>query len=471
MQKVSKSTFVISVVIICTAMLAGMNINVSLPITIFTILVGSLLVFTKTSFYTGMPKGQSFYLSISLIIFATHNTIIFIFNLLLNSEIQSEATLQRMSSIAQRNILILCILLTWILALQIYSKNKWLDTRFALIIFAANAIPIALPVSFTSVKLSYLINSFIPMILILVLINGINSKYSFKDGLYFKDIKPIFFIVTISIVIGIFLQATSWSYFDFERNQATKGFGLLNGLPRNWWFEFNNNSYLRFCGTLEDPILMSYLTSTLAIVALVYKKWIYFFIFSVACLATLGKGAILLLIIITMLKLTRLKLNSNLKVILLMLGVAMLYIVNILGMLGPETSADVHALGLTLPFINIPNISSFEIFFGHGVGSGGNILKAYLQSDIDYHTWLSTGSESGIGTIFYQTGFVGLLSFIYCCIKSSNKLKSQDSKVFFAIYFLNLFLQENLINFNYLFLLLIAIYTLELRLRRNQREV
>jgi len=126
-----------------------------------------------------------------------------------------------------------------------------------------------------------------------------------------------------------------------------------------------------------------------------------------------------------------------------------------------KTSASIHILGLTLPFINIGDYSFVEILFGHGIGSGGNSLKGVIGSDMPIMEWLQSGSESGIGTLFYQLGSIGLLSILVINYKIIFLLKTLEAKFIYFFYFLNIFIQENLINFNLLLLVFFTIIIIE----------
>jgi hypothetical protein len=126
-----------------------------------------------------------------------------------------------------------------------------------------------------------------------------------------------------------------------------------------------------------------------------------------------------------------------------------------------KSSASIHILGLTLPFINIGEYSFIEVLFGHGIGSGGNALKGVIGSDMSIMEWLQTGSESGIGTIFYQLGSIGLMNIIIINYRIIFSLRTLEAKFIYFFYFLNMFIQENLINLNLLLLVFFTIIIIE----------
>lgn len=76
-----------------------------------------------------------------------------------------------------------------------------------------------------------------------------------------------------------------------------------------------------------------------------------------------------------------------------------------IGVSGGE-STSIHMAGL------VSGIKSLIVTpFGSGVGSGGNFFRLY-NPGISREYWLSTGSESAVGTLAYQAGILGLIGFL-----------------------------------------------------------
>ena len=107
-------------------------------------------------------------------------------------------------------------------------------------------------------------------------------------------------------------------------------------------------------------------------------------------------------------------------------------------------------MGLLTPLQSAFEEKNLESLFGHGVGSSGNLVKIHLKADMDDDEWLGGGAESGLGLLVYQIGLVGAALILSLVMSIYNCLKSDISRSAWLIYWVNVLLQENLINLNYL---------------------
>jgi len=79
-----------------------------------------------------------------------------------------------------------------------------------------------------------------------------------------------------------------------------------------------------------------------------------------------------------------------------------------LSILSQHASVWLHVRGLTMPFKT--SRSLLRSLIGHGLGTGGSAARLLADKVAYRHgvTDLEVGAESTIGSIFYQTGFLGL---------------------------------------------------------------
>lgn len=304
-------------------------------------------------------------------------------------------------------------------------------------------------------KSAYLFNTFFVILIIFFLLHKF-QKIKLSPNL-------IFFIFLVTSVMGLYLMfdiGIGWNKNFFEAFYHNSPFDLVNNLPRTWFTAFlDYELFQRFNGILSDPIMYGFFASMMLIIAMKDQKslrlfipFILFFLFY-----SFSKGAIYLVFMTWFLYLVNVRFVYT-KFLFWLLFILLLVGFNALVSLGKGSSADIHFIGLVSPFIHINEYSMWEMVFGHGFTSGGNIAKSLEIVTND--NWLVTGAESGIGMIFYQTGLIGLAFIIYFFYKSTIN-RSIFTKHFISVYFVLFFTQENLANMNYLVLFLFTIYVLE----------
>lgn len=308
-----------------------------------------------------------------------------------------------------------------------------------------------------AVKMYYFLNSFLPLLMILIILS-MKYKYVFvAPKVYF-----IVYLICLFIGLGFFMGVYSWPSSFFEITHEDSQYELVNQLPRTWFTSFFGIEYFqRLNGLSADPIMFGYITSILAIISFYYFKnsIVKIFVISLMFLfivLSFSKGALYLFLLFTLfLVISPTFIYKNIWiwvcVVLLFVGI------NALISIGKGSSADIHFLGLYLPFSAAGNYSFVELLIGHGYTSGGNLAKAI--GVVNDANWLYTGAESGVGTIFFQTGIIGLIFVVSLYFRQLQK-QSLPSKHLMTGYFILMFTQENMINMNYLFVLVFGVIVL-----------
>jgi hypothetical protein len=415
-------------------------------------------------------------LSVSFILYLLHLLVTLPFSLLSLSTDMSFAKLQKSTLTAIRIILTLelyVIIIFFIRYLLAYHQLKISkDFIYLLLILIVATIT---PVNYFRVKLIYLLNSFLPLLFILFILTHIlylNKKIKF--GFIFTTyINTSFYILVfwalLGYTYGLILYIDNWKFFDIATFYTLKGHEPINGLPISWWIPIGDTLFFRFPSIFENPITAGYFSAFFSMTLFFLRKNLLATLFFIFTLMSVSKGAILFLLLFmivllisntkTIIRTLLLKiLNSPIVLLILLIGYLFLqYLVSIFF----HTSATIHMLGLTLPFNNIFQYSIYEVLFGHGIGSGGNFHAAASGESLEEITWLTRGAESGIGTIFYQLGFSGLALILSISYKLVFIFQTIESRFIYFFYFLNIFMQENLINQNLLILVFLSILIIE----------
>lgn len=336
---------------------------------------------------------------------------------------------------------------------------EWLlATLFTVLLLAASATPL-MP------RMGYALNTYLPLGLFFIALPCIHSQAAhseYAERSAWLNTLTLLFLITVPL--GLIVSHYLISPETLILQQAAKGYDHINGYPRNWWSEIGGDLYLRLTGTAEDPILYGYLAGFLAYVALIRGRLVAAGILLTVLTASLVKGALLMVIgAWTLAGLFRLLLMPPGRCA---LGVALMSMVIAVYVFGSEvvrTSANAHVLGLWLPFEQAlkGEVPPQELLIGHGPGSSGNLFKASLDGELAWREWLSGGAESGFGLLFYQTGIVGAGLVLWLIVCGFARLHKPASLGLWTMYWANSAVQENLINLNYLALLLACLMLLE----------
>lgn len=114
---------------------------------------------------------------------------------------------------------------------------------------------------------------------------------------------------------------------------------------------------------------------------------------------------------------------------------------------------------------------SWQTLFGHELGTSGNLFKAAAGGELSHLAWLRGGAESGVGLLFYQTGALGQSLVVWLLIRGYQQLTQATTQGLWVglwvVYWASAAVQENLINLNFLALLLVvAIFEQNIKERR-----
>lgn len=446
-------------------------------------------IFFSFYFFSNQPieKKISYLYSSLFIFFFLHLMLTFPFLLLSIAEENKFTSFQKLAVTGMRSEYTLTILTILIFLHKNITITRTKDNTIFYGFLFSILISSLISVKILNVKIIYLFNSFLPFWLILILLYffliEINNNSVFRKSFYLILNQTYFILIAILLGIyscGFILYFNSWEGINFEHIYSLKGYELLEGFPRSWWFPLGDKLYFRFVALVDNPITSGYISSLICITALSKRYWFIFIFFLISCILSFSKGSMLLLFSCTFFGLfytifpsLTAKMSKKLLSSVYIFIIIILFLVALVTamMQLTQTSADIHWLGLTLPFLHIQEYTLTEFIFGHGIGSGGNFLKGAMGSEnISFMTWLKSGSESGIGTIFYQIGLCGLFFFVLAYLKVYKLLQAPYCKIIMIVYFFNLLLQENLLNLNILILLFFSIIMIEIHYL-NKREI
>lgn len=252
--------------------------------------------------------------------------------------------------------------------------------------------------------------------LFLIVITVFIGKYMIrKESNMYQLVNYIFAISLALTIFGFierfFFNVTTWNtYLNLYSVLMAKGLGYsgsLNGLPDLFYTSILDKTFRRTVSFFMEPVNLSYFLSASVILSFVLKKRMLFVIFTVSNILTFGKGGLmvtvisLLFIIILQIKDFQRK-NGFIWVFLGSLA-ALLIISFVYFKITPGTALP-HLWGL----MSIENNLIINPM-GNGLGSGGNFASLSGEHTMDL---LETGAESGIATLAYKMGIIGVGLYI-----------------------------------------------------------
>lgn len=248
------------------------------------------------------------------------------------------------------------------------------------------------------IRLSYLRSFILPIAIF------IGAQWS-RDFNVKPELRFLLLQVGLAVVVGagiyIFNTSGSWvslggQYFAFKHG------GPDNMLPGIWSTTFFGMRFLRFGGTLLDPIALGYWTLSAVVASIALRRWSLGAFFAVGVFCSLSKGALLGLVIVGLFGFWYLwKGKTPLRLLVLSGAVVVVALLPVLSSEG-KGSFWVHFEGAqhgVRAALHTPQ--------GHGLGVGGN-----WEGIITGTTDLQTGAESGLGVLAFQLGLIGLLSAV-----------------------------------------------------------
>lgn len=319
----------------------------------------------------------------------------------------------------------------------------------------------------------YGLNTYLPLALFFLALYALTERSSGDAAARFTSasLYTVTLLLLISAPLGLLVHYTLLPDTLLIEQQALKGYSHIEGYPRNWWAYLGGSLYLRLSGTAEDPIFFGYTAGFLAYIWLSRGALVWAGLLVLLVVASLVKGAMMLLLA-GMVFWAVLHFLRPLRFLRTLLGIALMsslvtFYVMASGV--SQTSADIHVLGLWLPFEQVwkGEVDIAQALFGHGIGSSGNLFKALMGSELSHREWLAGGAESGFGLIFYQTGLIGLGVLLLLIVRGFQRCRLDVTRGLWVVYWANAAVQENLINLNFLALLFVTVAVLELSYRKD----
>ncbi len=239
---------------------------------------------------------------------------------------------------------------------------------------------------------SYINSLFILMLLVLVF--GYIERFLLGDDFWVEQLN-----------IGLIIQA--------KHLQTTPRSPYP--VPSDFYSPIGTKSYRRMSSLFATPITLAYFLSFsfLLLLSRARRKRLLWLVITggnfVALVLTFSKGGYLIagigFFVFTMVKSKRVTRFWTLLVILCCAGV--LAVQGGYWLLGDKgTTLSLHLRGLYGP---IKSARQETLLVGHFLGSGGTI-SARLGADVPLDA--QRGAESGIGSLFYQTGLVGVMLYL-----------------------------------------------------------
>lgn len=230
-----------------------------------------------------------------------------------------------------------------------------------------------------------------------------------------------FFVTAFGLLERFFFDFDIWhSVFHFESVFQAKGMisGSLHELPALYYTWILDYNVRRMASVFIEPVNLAYFMAVPTVLAFVLRKKVAFVFFGVSLLLTFGKGGWLVAFISILSvfflgsRAFRNKKNGFLMLFFyslsVVIGVSFLYF-----KISPGTALP-HLWGL----ISIER-HIFDTPLGHGLGSGGNFASSGSLMES-----LATGAESGVSTLTYKMGVLGLLAYLMFFLKLGSKLVS-----------------------------------------------
>lgn len=328
-------------------------------------------------------------------------------------------------------------------------------------------------------KVTYLFNSFFPLFFSIFIVCFFSTMRG--SGGEFKAVVGV--LIVFSSVAFVYFAALPATY-DFFRPDLASSFRLREGevllrgeYDPSWRSEIAGFEFSRFVGTFPDPIVCGYFIGAVCFSLFCTGQYLKASWFSFLLAISLSKGAWLFLAQAVLIKYMLSK-NRMVGYILVpvLVGGQLTLATQI------ESSNVVHFNGLIGGVASVLAGGAKEKAVGFGVGAGGNLGRGDVDDGGRGEGWLSSGSESGIGVVVYQLGFLGILLYLMMLILLCRKLvvasrpegrglpgdvkllsraRATDAvQALFLSLFVNTFLQENCVNASVLSSVVIAAFVI-----------
>lgn len=303
-------------------------------------------------------------------------------------------------------------------------------------------------------RVSYLLNSFVPFVCTMVTLVAIMQGTKLSEVDAQMVMRTLIIITVIGSTHFILMPLT----YDIVRPdlasflRARPGFQIpKGGYDPGWGSLLFGYVFNRYVGSFPDAIIAGYFCSAMVYVAYIKRYKMPFVFFGILLAGTFSKGAWLFFVQAVIIG----KIYARTR-----FGAFLMAVIFITVQLSLASIVDgsnrMHLYGLIGGFTTLFAAGIKEVVAGFGLGNGGNMARHYVEGGAYGDGWLGSGSESGIGVIAYQLGFVGLLLFamlLWLVISGPSGAKDGKSykanvaiKALVLSLFINSFLQENCIN-------------------------
>ncbi|RZI85798.1 MAG: hypothetical protein EOP38_03825 [Rubrivivax sp.] len=315
-------------------------------------------------------------------------------------------------------------------------------------------------------RISYLMNSFLPLSLTVVGFGAVLSNIKIHQD----DAKLLYrLLIAISGVgfVYFFLLPVTYDFFrpdlaSFMRARPGE-YIPKGGFDPSWGTRIADYYFNRFVGSFPDPIIAGYFFACMTFIAYMARWRAAFIWFGMLLAISLSKGAWMFFVqAVIIYHLHRKGQRYALMGALLLAGFQLSLAAFI------DSSNKMHFLGLIGGVTSVFQGGVKAMILGYGVGDGGNMGRTIEAGGLGA-SWLGSGSESGIGVIAHQLGLLGALLLVICfwrlfSLSAKGSAVSQDDrerhsgvKALVLSLMINSFLQENCINASLLSTVLLGV--------------
>jgi len=314
-------------------------------------------------------------------------------------------------------------------------------------------------------KVTYLFNSFLALFSVLGVIAFVVSE---KVDVNFLG-EVVFKLAVVVCLVSIVYFPILILNLDVFRpdlalfHQSVEGRGLSGALPPQWTSLVYGEFYPRFVGSFPNPILFGYFFALVSYVFFVKDRYFISLALLGFVFLSLSKGAILLFLMAMVFRFALRRSKLVFWIVFLGVVTSSLSLAYVL-----DGSNRVHLRGLMGGISSVVSSSIDNKIFGFGLGSGGNLARAELEDGPVSEGWLASGSESGVGVLTYQFGFLGLTVFLLLIMNVfkrglDNSLSGSSIAAVSLVFawFANTLLQEDLINVTIVSQLLMTVVVLK----------
>jgi len=312
-------------------------------------------------------------------------------------------------------------------------------------------------------RAAYFTNTLAPLFICLYVAG---SKVDIKSNATNIYILFFSFALLIMLLYGALINNFFYDIFRPDLIYAIRARDLeplaYGQIPGPWWSQIEGYSFIRFVGGFPDPIIAGYFFGVLVIIGISQRAYLSTLLAAFALFLTVSKGAWIFTVNVFIIILV---LNHARRF--LLVAVCGLLAVQLLIALSLDSSAYIHYKGLEGGLLSAM-ASPVTALIGFGMGSGGNLESIVSNDTFSREVWLSRGAESGVGTVVYQMGFLGLVLWVLLLwrLRTNMSRGPSDSSGNYALamwlgLFVNAFLQENAINSSVLTIVLLGQFLIQ----------